>query len=202
MDVFGTSFLPNTLYFHRFLNAKQPIIDLGEHFIKQTQRNRTFILASNGPMPIIIPLCKNNSKRVYDMEISYSEHWQPKALRAIKSSYKNSPYYEHYQPEFEELLMRKEQRLHEYNRGLFEWLLKELDINIQVSYSCTYIENESSLGKRRLNDYRNFDFYAINCYPNATSYKQVFSYKIRFLAGLSLIDLLFNKGPEALPFLK
>ena len=203
MDVFGTSFLPNTLYLHRFVNAQQPIIDIGEHFVKQTQRNRTFILSANGSIPMIVPLRKNamptgkqDSRTVSDMEISYAEDWQMKTLRAIRSSYLSSPYYEHYQQEFEDLLMRNEQRLHDYNRGLFGWLLRELHINKPASYITTYIENGI------VNDYRNIDFFAKDSYLNAVPYKQVFSHKTGFIAGLSVVDLLFNKGPEALPYLK
>jgi hypothetical protein len=196
MDVFGTAFLPNMVYFKRMLATSHPIIDLGEHFVKQTQRNRTFILSSGGTLPLIIPLRKSDSKVTKDILISYAEDWQVKALRAIRSSYKNAPYYEHYQAEFEALLMNKEELLTMYNRNLFEWLLKELGIDTwQLTYSPVYLEEGIT------NDYRNHDFYSIPSDP-FIPYKQVFSHKIPFVPGLSVIDLLFNKGPESLPYLK
>ena len=193
MDVFSTAFLPGIGYFRKWVAASDPVIDWGEHFIKQTQRNRASILSSGGPQNLIIPLRKSGSKRVGDMEISYTEDWQTRCLRAIRSSYKNSPYFEHYQPEFEELLLQKEPLLAVYNQSLFSWLLKELDIPTPASYSDIYIETGA------LNDYRNTDFYT-QTGVDVKPYKQVFSYKMDFQAGLSAIDLLFNKGPEAFPY--
>jgi WbqC-like protein family len=203
MEVFGTAFLPNIAYLKRLFASSNPYIDLGEHFVKQTQRNRTVILSSNGVMPIIIPLRKKDSltlpnapRRVLDMEISYAEDWQTKSLRAIRSSYKNSPYYEHYQEEFEHLLMSREPLLYQYNMKLMGWLLKQLDVSISLTYSELYID--SGVEK----DYRSLDFYAESKEIQWGPYKQVFSHKMNFISNLTVIDLLFNKGPEALPFLQ
>lgn len=196
MEVFGTSFLPNILYFQCLASASDPVVDLGEHFIKQTYRNRSVILGSNGPLQLTVPLRKNDSKVVIDQEISYAEDWQTKALRAIRSSYTNSPYYEHYQEEFEHLLMKKDALLYLYNKGLFNWLLKELDLNMQIRYSDSYIIQNIN------NDLRNVDFNEVTTPSTIIKYKQVFSYKTDFVAGLSVIDLLFNKGPESLIYIK
>ena len=196
MDVFSTAFLPNIAYFQNLLFASESIIDLGEHFIKQTHRNRAFILSPNGAIPIIIPIHKTDSKSVIDIEISYVEDWQTKHLRAVRTCYKNSPYYEHYQEEFEELLMDKQKLLHLYNKNLFNWLIKELGADCKIRYTNEYVEK--LIGK----DFRNVDFYSTPMLLNNQEYKQVFSYKSNFTPNLSTIDLLFNKGPEALPYLK
>jgi hypothetical protein len=193
MDVFATAFLPGTLYFKKWLQSNDPVIDLGENFIKQTYRSRCTILSSNGPLMITIPLRKNDSKRVGDIEISYAEDWQTKGLRAIRSSYANSPYYEHYQEEFEALFMSKNELLYSYNRELFNWLLKNLYIEKNPGYSTEFI----SVGFN--NDFRSKEF---GSSLEMKEYKQVFSHKVNFIPGLSVIDLLFNKGPESLPFLQ
>lgn len=196
MDVFATAFLPGTLYLQKLLLSSHPVIDVGENFIKQTYRSRCTILSSNGPLMISVPLRKNDSKRVLDMEISYAEDWQTKALRAIRSSYANSPYYEHFQDEFEELLMRKESLLHLYNYELFNWMLKNLLIEKEFSISDEYITSEFNF------DLRSIDFDGSPELKKLQAYKQVFSHKTNFIPGLSGIDLLFNKGPESLPFLQ
>lgn len=195
MDVFGTAFLPNTSYIHHLIKSTHPVIDLGEHFIKQTYRNRTFVLSANGPISIIVPLRKTDSRHSKDVEISYAEDWQKKCLKAIQSSYKNSPYYEHYQHEFESLLMANEPLLYQYNKSLLNWILRQLDIEMEVLYSLDYVE--AGIQK----DYRAVDFYS-NEYAINRNYKQVFSYKTDFVDQLSAIDLLFNKGPEAFIYLK
>lgn len=196
MDVFATAFLPGILYLKKWLLSSDPVIDIGENFIKQTFRSRCYILSSNGPLMISIPLHKNNSKSVGDMEISHTEDWQTKGLRAIRSSYANSPYYEHYQEEFEELLMSKESLLHSYNHQIFKWLLHQLYIDKEPVISKEYISSGFA------SDFRVADFEDVSELANLKSYKQVFSHKMEFKPGLSAIDLLFNKGPESLPFLR
>lgn len=196
MDVFATAFLPGTCYLRNLLQSNHAVIDLGENFIKQTYRSRCLILSSSGPLMITIPLRKNDSKKVLDMEISHSEDWQTKALRAIRSSYSNSPYYEHYQEEFEGLLMNREPKLHVYNQQLFAWILKALYVETEPEISIEYIQTGI------LKDFRSTDFEKAASCTNLTLYKQVFSHKMPFQSGLSTIDLLFNKGPESLPFLK
>jgi hypothetical protein len=195
MDIFSTAFLPDINYLHHLYAATEPVIDLGEHYVKQTSRNRTSILTSNGALVLSIPLRKKDSKKIGDIEISYAEDWQIKFLRAIRSAYTNSPYYEHYQPGFEEMLMKKEPCLHLYNRQLLEWMQRELSIEKQVGYSSTYVEQ----GEQVEHDYR-AGIFGSNRTPQ--SYKQVFSYKMDFVPGLSAIDLLFNKGPESLMYIQ
>lgn len=195
MDIFSTAFLPDINYLHHLYAATDPVIDLGEYYVKQTSRNRTSILTSNGALVLTIPLRKKDSKKLIDIEISYAEDWQIKFLRAIRSAYTNSPYYEHYQPEFEEMLMKKELCLHLYNRQLLEWMQRELGIEKQMVYSPTYVEQ----GEQVEHDYRGGVFVSMRP-PKA--YKQVFSYKMDFVSGLSAIDLLFNKGPESLVYIQ
>lgn len=196
MDVFGTAFLPNIAYFQHLLAAQSPVIDLGEYFIKQTLRNRALILSPNGIIPVIIPIHKTECKTVVTTQVSYAEDWQIKHLRAFRACYKSSPYYEHYQKEFEELLMEKQPLLYQYNMNLFTWLLKELDIDTEIEYSNDYLET----GIQK--DFRNVDFSLSTQQLFIREYKQVFSYKSEFVPNLSVIDLLFNKGPECLPYLK
>ncbi len=195
MEVFATAFLPGTMYLKKWLQSNHPVIDVGENFIKQTFRSRCSILTSNAPLLISIPLRKTDSKRVGDTEISYTEGWQTKALRAIRSSYANSPYYEHYQEEFEGLLMKQEPLLYSYNHELFKWLLKNLYIERDFTISQKYIESEFNA------DFRPTDFEDIQS-TGLKPYKQVFTHKTEFSAGLSVVDLLFNKGPESLPYLQ
>jgi hypothetical protein len=192
MDVLSTAYLPGILYIRQYLQSFNPVIDLGEHYIKQTHRNRGMICSSNGPLTLTVPLRKSGSRKTGEMEISYTEPWQSQHIKAIRSCYKNSPYYEHYQPEFEAILGKQYSFLYELNSALFSWLLVELGIPAKHSTSAAYVEAGIT------NDYRNFDYFKSAIKP----YKQVFSDRNGFCQGLSCIDLLFNKGPEAMAYIQ
>lgn len=187
MEIFSTAYLPGIIYIQQYIQASDPVIDLGENYIKQTHRNRGVICSSNGPLPLIVPLRKSDKRRTVDMSISYSEDWQSQHLKAIRSCYKNSPYFEHYQPEFENIILDKYDLLHQLNGALLSWILLQVDIKIKHRLSEVYIEAKGE-------DYRNFDYFKLATRP----YKQVFSDRNGFLPGCGVIDLLFNKGPEAM----
>ncbi len=192
MKVFSTSYLPDIAYIQQYLYCHKPVIDLGEYYIKQTHRNRGYICSSNGPLALIVPLRKLDSKRVGDIEISYAEKWQDQHVKTIRSCYKNSPYFEHYQPEFESLITTHFKFLYELNDAVLQWLLAELDIPYKHTFSNDYIEASVE------NDYRN----EITTGKLLVPYKQVFSDRNGFCEGMSVVDLLFNKGPESLFFIK
>src|SRR5687767_2559843 len=135
MEIFSTAYLPGIIYIQQYIQASDPVIDLGENYIKQTHRNRGVICSSNGPLPLIVPLRKSDKKRTGDIPISYSEDWQSQHLKAIRSCYKNSPYYEHYQQEFEEILLNKFDLLHELNNEVLNWILVQLDVRIKHGLS-------------------------------------------------------------------
>lgn len=192
IDVFSTSFLGAVDWYAAFIQSAKPVIDIGEHYVKQTHRNRCLILSSNGDLPLIIPVKKSGARAVKDIEISYSEDWQTKAIRSIRSAYQNSPYFEHYQDEFESYLTYKDDLLYRYNLKLQDWVLRELGITIDYSISDVYITTGIQ------GDYRK----GVSQIQGKRTYKQVFAHKFGFTPGLSIIDLLFNKGPESLMFLK
>src|SRR5687768_4563647 len=113
MEIFSTAYLPGIHYIRQYIQASNPVIDLGENYIKQSHRNRGIICSSNGPLALIVPLSKPSSsasgKSTGGVEINYAENWRTNHIKAIRSCYKNSPYYEHYQPEFENILLQEHQ---------------------------------------------------------------------------------------------
>ena len=98
----STSYLPNINYLSQVLNHDIVFLEKHEHFVKQTYRNRCEILTSNGKLSLSIPLVKQADKElISDKKISYTEDWQKQHWRAITSAYKNSPYFEFFEDEFD-----------------------------------------------------------------------------------------------------
>lgn len=190
--VFSTALLPPPAWFAAFLQSADASIDLFEHFVKQTHRNRFRLLTANGPLNISVPLEKlpQGVRAVKEVRISYAEDWQRKALQAIRSAYNNAPYFEHYEEDFMAVFAQQPVHLWEYNHALLQWAFSCLDRPVSIRYTQAYAEQVS-------NDFRVFDFCVPELSLPASPYTQVFRHKFGFTPHLSILDLLFNKGPEA-----
>jgi len=190
VDVFSTAFLPPPVFVSALLRAEEAVIDIHERFVKQTHRNRCRILTSNGPLALVIPVQHSETKIVKDIRISYAENWRRKYTQAIVSAYRNSPYYEHYEEDFMAVFNREQTFLYDYNESLWQWIWKVLDVQPVYKFSGSYMENSAT-------GHRGTDYCNDETLPPAKPYKQVFSYKSGFVPHMSIIDLVFNKGPEA-----
>jgi len=195
----STAYLPPLDYFLLIAGADKIFIEKEENYIKQTWRNRCRILSSNGPLTLTVPVKKGDSLKnpVSSVMIDYTKRWQQVHLRAILSSYGSAPWFQFYFERFEEILLSGEEFLIDLNHNLLQTIMDLLGIKTQIEYTG-FFDPVSVAG----NDYR----YTIR--PGKTpffktrEYTQVFSYKSGFVPGLSIIDLLFNLGPESLKFLR
>lgn len=188
------------VYFYHLLSQNQSIlIENAEYFIKQTLRNRTYILSANGVMPLIIPVTHHSHKEIISQkEICYKEKWYKKHYTAIVSAYKNSPYFEYYADEILDFLKHPTQQyLLEFNLQIIQTIIKILDLNISINFTHQY-------QKFYENDFRFIsDNHIIENLPDALKkpYLQVFSDRFSFQNNLSILDLIFNLGPDARNYL-
>ncbi len=198
------SYLGPVQYFTKFLLHPVRIIEKNDHYIKQTYRNRCRILGANGILPLSIPVLKGNSHKTYvrDVRIDYEKKWQKRHWKSIESAYRHSPYYEYYMDELAPFYEQKFEFLIDYDMALLEWLLQSLEMDTDLDYSSEFIENYQG----EYADYRE----AIHPKRDLSSdplfvpavYPQVFADRHGFRANLSIIDLLFNEGPNARSVLK
>lgn len=195
----STAYLPTVRYMSVLAKYGAAIIEQHETFPKQTFRNRTTIATGNGLMMLNVPVSRpsGNHTTTAEMVVSYHEPWNIRHWRAIASAYNAAPYFLYYKDELEEILMHRYDHLLHLNEALLHYLLKKLKITCQLEYSQTFIrETESyidlrdSLTAKRDNP--------DNIYPH---YSQVFESRHGFFPNLSVIDLLFNLGPEAKSYL-
>lgn len=178
------------------IHASNPILDIGENFVKQTHRNRMNILTSNGVLSFIIPIEKNTERVICLQKIAYKENWPAIHWKAIVSSYKNSPYFEHYEEEIKSIVFQEKEFLVEFNQTIFDWICNQLDIENKLEVSKKYIRENISI------DYRSVDYCMKEIHADLRPYKQVFTTKFGFSSNLSILDLLCNKGPEAFMFIQ
>jgi hypothetical protein len=196
----STAYFPPLHYISLIYRAEKIFIEKEENYLKQTYRNRCTILTANGQFSLSVPVLSERfiKKPVKDIKIDYSKRWQQVHLRALVSSYKSSAYFEYYFEDFEKIIAGKPKYLLDLNQVILDTALRIMGISRHIEYTNVfepYADNK--------NDFR----YIIA--PNKeiqgkllyTEYYQVFSYKFEFVPGLSIIDLIFNAGPDSVNYL-
>ena len=171
------------------------VIDLGENYVKRSERNRTEIMTSGGVMQLSVQLAHANRPRqpMRTMRIDYSKRWQHQHLVAIESAYRSSPYYDYYADRFTPLFEREWERLVELNMATLEAVCKTLKIKTP-RISETYIT--ASEGDLDLRDKKRGSTLC------AEPYIQVFDDRLPFAPNLSIFDLVMCEGPEAINYLR
>ena len=198
--VLPTSYFPPVYYFLKIFKAESIIIERFENYPKQTYRNRCAIYGANGPLTLTIPVTKGNEIKVYtkDIKIDYASNWRKIHLKALESAYQNSPYYQFYIDEFLPIINRNFTFLYDLNFNLIECLFQIVGINPVVNETEEYIHKYPP----EIEDYREAIHpkerkWNLEILENSIEYHQVFDMKHGFLPNLSIIDLLFNMGPES-----
>jgi len=198
----ASNYFPNIRYFSKLFIHENISIDLYENFPKQTYRNRCNILSANGLLPLVVPVLKGRSGKIItkDIKISYSEKWQHQHIKSIMSAYSSAPFYDFYIDEIKNLIEKKHIYLIDLNSEILKYFLNTLNIKCNIKHTNDFI----SLSVNNYNDFR----FSIspknkisdkNFYSN--EYIQVFSDRFEFLNNLSILDLIFNLGPESRTYL-
>ena len=181
--------------------VKYPIvyIEQQETFPKQTFRNRATIATGNGSLTLTVPVVRpqGNHTRTEEIGISYKESWNVQHWRAIQSAYNASPYFLYYRDELEQILLRQHQRLIDLNDALLKYILKKSKIACDLKYTTDYTPscNAQLDFRTTLTSKKAF------CNAHIPEYSQVFEAKLGFIPNLSILDLLFNLGPETREYL-
>ena len=200
-----TSYWPNLHYFFYVLNASIIHIEQFDNYSKQSYRNRTQILSSNGILNLSIPIKKNKSEKVVNsIEISYKEDWQKNHWRAITSAYKNSPYFDFFEEDLKVFYSNKYNLLIDYNLDQLKFIIKVLKQKENIQLTKQYESNPESVIDLRTIIHPKQSYLSDKLVANKLdqSYYQTFENKISFTPNLSILDLLFNKGLHTIDYLK
>lgn len=184
------AYLPSVRYFACLMQGGC-VVDLGEHFIKRSERNRARILAADGTMELTVHVAHANRPRqpVRDVRLDYSKRWQHQHWGALVASYKGSPYFDFYADRLAPFYERRFDFLADFNLGLLECLCGAARIPMPA-VSETYVEARPGDCDLRP---KNAEGPAFAAEP----YVQVFTDRQPFVPNLSFADLLFAEGPES-----
>ncbi|MDE5709390.1 MAG: WbqC family protein [Alistipes sp.] len=195
MILLPLSYLPSVGYFARLLQGGC-VVDLGEHFVKRSERNRARILAADGAMDLTVHVAHADRPRqpMRDMRIDYSKRWQHQHWGALTASYKGSPYFDFYADGLAPFYERRFEFLADLNLRLLEQLCAWARVPMP-EISDTYVE-------ARPGDLDLRPRHAKGPAWIAEPYVQVFADRQPFVPDLSFIDLLFAEGPDSSSVLK
>ena len=193
----SSAYLGPVSYYQAVAAADHACIEQCDHYHKQTYRNRCRILTSNGVMDLSVPVINTGGKMcVKDLRIAYVENWQQVHWRAIASAYNSSPFFEYYKDDFEPFYTKKTEFLIDLNMELMRVVMELIGLKTELSLTDDYLTEPSSQDLREA-----FSPKTESSLP-LRPYYQVFDQKFGFVPDMSVLDLLFNMGPESILYLK
>ena len=198
-------------------------IEACEHYVKQSWRNRCRIYAADGAQNLNYPVCHEDfGKPISEVRIDWKTDWLTRHERAIISAYMTSPYFEYYKDELFSILDSREEMMLEFNTKILKFFLRKCGIPANISYTTQWAPpGETGDGTdicvnlsktTRLPDGSGIMDVRDEIHPKHPNrilhdlgldmpYWQVFSQKFGFIPNLSIMDLLFNEGPDSISLL-
>ena len=193
------TYFPNIAHFVALIKSKEVVFEVCDNYQKQTYRNRSDIYSANGKLLLSVPVSYTQKLRqkTKDVLISSVDDWQSKHLKSFDSAYRMSPFYEFYIDDLMPIFKTEFKYLLDLNLKCFELLTKalELEISTRLSEDFTIPDNSSYDFRNLVNTKKNNAF-------QFNKYTQVFTEKHGYITNLSILDLLFNEGPNAVNYLE
>lgn len=197
----SSAYLAPVQYYTKLLAYHRVYIEQCDHYLKQTYRNRCTIAAPDGELALSVPIVKprNSQCLMRDIRISDHGHWRHLHWNAITSAYNHTPFFEYYKDDFHPFYERKYEFLADFNDELCSLVCSLIDIRPDVRRTTHYrtrLAPHEADFRERIHPKKDFRQEDTEFHP--TPYYQVFQQRLGFLPNLSIIDLLFNMGPESL----
>ena len=199
MSLFVPTYFSPISQYSAIINSEELSFEMEDNLQKQSYRNRCYIFNTNGKQLLNIPVKHPNSsgrKKTKDTLVENATPWQDQHFKSLKTAYRNSPFFEFYVDDMTPIFEKEYTFLHDVNIDTFLFICDALQLNSNFKKTTTYtvdIEN---------NDFR--DLAEVKNQPEVpvAKYIQMFDDKHGFIPNLSILDLLFMEGPNAISFLE
>ncbi|MFC1729736.1 WbqC family protein [candidate division KSB1 bacterium] len=198
--ILATSYFPPIEYFVHISQSNHVFIESHESYSKQSFRNRCYISGSNQIMPLSIPISRGQ-KKLKDIKISYHDNWNLVHWRSIESYYNASPFFLYYKDDIEPFFSGKFNFLLELNNEILYKILELIPLKTEINLTKSFENNYAEYTDLRYNIHPKIDQPEKSFLINYPGYHQVFETRFGFLPNLSILDLLFNEGPNTLEYL-
>ncbi len=182
-------YLPNIIWFRKFLKYENILIEREENFVKSTFRNRCEIAGANGKQKLSIPVVggRDHHQLYKNVKIDNSVPWQKIHWQSIRSAYGSTPFFEFYAERFQPFYEKEFEFLFEFNHELLKTVLKILKTEKMFELTSVFKKQPEGMidlrGKKEVETLKR--------------YYQSFEERNGFQENLSIIDVIFNLGPQA-----
>jgi hypothetical protein len=192
-----TYFSPISQY-SEMMNANEIEFEMEDNFQKQSYRNRCYIYNSNGKQLLSIPvkhINKEGRKKTKDTLVENDFPWQDQHFKSLKSAYRTSPFFDFLEEEIAPIFNKKYKYLQDVNIDTFLFVKDTLQLEQSFKTTTSYQTESGSEDFRILADRKHQPKKIVD------RYTQMFDDKHGFLPNLSILDLIFMEGPNALSYL-
>jgi WbqC-like protein family len=192
------TYFPSISHFVAMAQADSIVLEMGDNFQKQTNRNRTYIYSPNGIQLLNIPIkhTKTRHQNIKEVQLETAFDWQKQHFKSLEAAYRTSPFFEYFEDNLTPIFTKKYRFLMDLNLESMNIVSKCIGMPFEYDETTEYFHEVSEYS-----DYRNL----VNGKKDTSSfdsYTQVFGDKHGFINNLSALDLLFNEGRFALEYLK
>ena len=191
----STTYFGPVQWYQKLHRYDQVVIDDEERFQKQTYRNRCLIATTQGVQALTVPVVHDSKSSISDVLISDHGNWRHLHWQALQSAYGDSAFFEYYEDDLRPFFKENNwERLVDYNDAICRKVCELLDIQPSIVHQSSQDCSDFRLVINPKHPLEDSEF--IPC-----KYYQVYQQKHGFLSNLSILDLLFNMGPESIFFL-
>ncbi len=196
--ILASAYLAPISYYVQLNRYSTVWTEVWDNYQKQTYRNRTTIATANGPLSLSIPVAKEDGLKVMTKDVRISDHgnWRHLHWNALQSAYMNSPFFEYYADDFAPFYEKRWEFLADFNEELQRKVCELIDISPNVRRTTHY-----EAAPPNTDDFRERIHPRRPPIAQTDTYYQVFSARFGFIPDLSIVDLLFNMGPESMLYL-
>ena len=189
-------------------------IEACENYQKQSYRNRCRFYGADGIQTLSFPIIHEggtHKQPISEIKVDYRKPWIQQHQKAIVSAYRTSAYFEYYQDELFEIMDSRPERLFDLNLAITRFFIEKTGIAVDLRKTDDFFRDGNIICE---------DGTSIICddlresiHPKKPDtilkglglekpYFQVFAQKHGFISDLSVMDLLFNEGPDSILYLK
>lgn len=199
MSLFIPTYFAPISQYAAIYQSDSVIFEIQDNYQKQTYRNRCYIYGANGKLALNIPVkhkTKVGRKKTIDTLVENDFPWQQQHFKSLQSAYRTSPFFEFFEDDLSKIFNTKYTFLQDINIDSHLFIVDALQMN------TSFFKTESYDLTPRVIDYRNLALAKKGLEIEIDTYIQMFDDKFGFISNLSILDLLFMEGPNAISFLE